>query len=66
MKPPLRLVDGDALCREVGWDLYCDWNYGGQLLQCIYSAEKILAGLVVRGAPSAGERFERRHRDQTR
>ncbi|CAJ1414451.1 unnamed protein product, partial [Effrenium voratum] len=43
------LVDGDALFREVGWDPYTDWSCGGQLLHCVYLAEKIFAGLVERG-----------------
>ena len=42
-------VDGGALCREVAWNAYIDWSCGGQWLQCIYLAERILAGLVAKG-----------------
>ncbi|CAE7890243.1 unnamed protein product, partial [Symbiodinium sp. KB8] len=43
------LVDGGALCRKVGWNDAVDWSHGGQWLQCIYIAERILAGLVAKG-----------------
>ena len=36
------LVDGTALFREVGWNPYLDWSHGGQVLQCVYQAERIL------------------------
>lgn len=36
------LVDGTALFREVGWSPYLDWSHGGQVLQCVYQAERIL------------------------
>ena len=43
------LVDGSALCRRVGGNDAVDWSHGGQWLQCIYIAERILAGLVAKG-----------------